>query len=108
MLIRMPNPIYRRMKGDLRRPHPYAPTTDTTLECTDYVAVPDVFYVKDPVVGAHVDHRAIVLAMKRADHNNKGVLHVHAHGGVASQDLAQSTWVHMRSASAPFKTRTRV
>ncbi len=91
MLIRLPNAIYRRMKGDLRRPHPHAlervgyvftkPTADTTLECTDYVSVPDAFYVKDSSVGAHVDHRAIVLAMKRADHENEGVLHVHSHGG---------------------------
>ncbi len=91
MLIRIPNAIYQRMKGDLSRPHPYAlervgylftkPTTCTTLECSDYLPVPDSFYVDDSSVGAHLDHRAIVLAMKRADHKNEGVLHVHAHGG---------------------------
>lgn len=79
------------MKGDLARPHPYAfervgyiftkPTNGSDLECIDYVPVPDEIYVRDTSVGAHVDHRAIVLAMKRADHNNEGILQVHEHAG---------------------------
>ncbi|MFC4765791.1 hypothetical protein [Effusibacillus consociatus] len=91
MLIRMHKTIYQRMKGDLSRPHPHAwervgyvfirPTQGTVLEATDYVPVPDEFYVRDSSVGAHVDHRAIALAMKRADHGNEGVLQVHEHGG---------------------------
>lgn len=99
MLMRIDKKIYQRMKGDLGRPHPYAfervgyvfikPTDGTGLECTDYVPVPDEFYVRDTSVGAHVDHRAIVLAMKRADHNNEGVLQVHEHGGKGTPRFSQ-------------------
>ena len=99
MLIRMDKTMYGRMKGDLRRPHPYAfervgyvfikPTNGTVLECNDYAPVPDEFYVRDASVGAHVDHRAIMLAMKRADHNNQGVLQVHEHAGKGMPGFSQ-------------------
>jgi hypothetical protein len=111
MLIRIPKTIYRRMKGDLGRPHPYAfervgyifikPTDGIDLECIDYVPVPDEFYVRDNSVGAHVDHRAIMLAMKQADHNNQGVLQVHEHAG-----KGKPTFSHVDVDSHPVYLRS--
>jgi hypothetical protein len=50
---------------------------------------------------SHVDYRAIVLAMKRADHNNEGVLQVHEHGGLGRPTFSavdyESHPVYLRS-----------
>lgn len=87
------------MRDDLRRPHPHAwervgyvfikPNSLNIVDIIDYVPIPDEYYINDPTVGAHVDHRAIVMAMKRADHNKEGVLQVHEHGGKGIPKFSQ-------------------
>jgi hypothetical protein len=100
MLIKMSKAIYEEMRGDLRRPHPHAwervgfvfvapILNNNILEVKGYLRVPDEFYIKDPTVGAHIDHRAIVLAMKRVDQNKEGVLQVHEHGGKGIPHFSQ-------------------
>lgn len=111
MLTRMSKPIFDKMRDDLRRPHPLAwervgyafikQSSVSILDIIDYESIPDEYYVKDSSVGAHVDHRAIVMAMKRADHNNEGVLQVHEHAGKGlprfSQVDLKSHPVYLRS-----------
>ncbi|MGG3561976.1 hypothetical protein ABES03_10260 [Neobacillus rhizosphaerae] len=91
MLISISKQNFNKIRDDLARPHPFAfervgfvfikPDSKNTINIIDYLSVPDEFYINNPKVGAEVDHRAIVMAMKRADHNNEGVLQVHEHGG---------------------------
>lgn len=103
--------IYEKMRADLHRPHPHAwervgyvfinSKSTKVLEVIDYISIPDEFYVKDPTVGAHINHRGIVLAMKRADHKSEGVLQVHEHRGegvpMFSQVDLDSHQVYLRS-----------
>jgi hypothetical protein len=87
------------MKGDLSRPHPHAwervgyvfvrQEAKDDLEIIDYVSIPDEFYIENSKVGAHIDHRAIVMAMKRADQNKEGVLQVHEHSGKGVPHFSQ-------------------
>lgn len=83
--------LQRKMRGDLSRPHPHASERvgfalfrlrGETLLLQSYISVPDEYYVRDTTVGAKIDHRAIALAMKVADHQGLGILHVHEHGGL--------------------------
>jgi len=87
--LRTPQSIHQEMRSDLRRPHPFAfervgyvftkPAGVSVLVVTGYESIPDQFYIKDSSVGARIDHRAIALAMKRADKNKEGILHSHIH-----------------------------
>jgi hypothetical protein len=87
--IRMTRNIYQAMKIDLSRSHPFAfervgfafvkPVGNSVLCVVGYEQIPDDFYIKDNTVGARIDHRGIAVAMKRADMNNEGILHVHIH-----------------------------
>jgi len=87
--LRMPQSIHQEMRSDLRRSHTFAferigyiftkPAGESVLVATGYQAIPDEFYIADNSVGARIDHRAIVLAMKRADGNKAGILHTHIH-----------------------------
>ncbi len=89
MQLRMTQSIHKKMRSDLCRSHPFAyervgymfvkPAGNTVLVATGYEIIPDEFYIKDKTVGARIDHRAIALAMKRADKNGEGILHVHIH-----------------------------
>ncbi|MGG1555643.1 hypothetical protein [Paenibacillus ferrarius] len=88
--LEMSYEIERQIRGDLGRPHPHAAERvgfaffqlkGETLHLNGYISVPDEFYVKDNTVGARIDHRAIAMAMKTADHKGFGILHVHEHGG---------------------------
>jgi hypothetical protein len=91
MLINLSKQTMKKLRGDLARPHPYAfervgfvfikPNSKNSIDIIDYLSIPDDFYIDNPNVGAEVDHRAIVMAMKRADQNNEGVLQVHEHAG---------------------------
>lgn len=91
MQLRMTQEIHQKIRSDLRRFHPFAyervgytfirPLGNDVLVVTGYESVPDEFYIKDKTVGARIDHRGIVLAMKRADKNKEGILHTHVHGG---------------------------
>lgn len=91
MLINLSKQNMKKIRDDLARPHPYAfervgfvfirPNSTKTIDIIDYLSIPDDFYINNPHVGAEVDYRAIVMAMKRADHNNEGVLQVHEHLG---------------------------
>lgn len=91
MQLRMTQEIHQEMRNDLHRSHPFAyervgyvfvrPSGDSILVVTGYESVPDEFYVNDKMVGARIDHRGIACAMKRADQNKEGILHVHFHGG---------------------------
>lgn len=89
MQLRMPQSIHQEMRSDLRRSHPFAvervgfiftkPAGDSVLVVTGYQSIPNQFYINDNSVGARIDHRAIALAMKRADMNKEGILHTHIH-----------------------------
>ena len=89
MQLRITEKIYKEMRSDLRRSHPFAyervgyifikPAGATVFVATGYEPVPDEFYIRDKTVGARIDHRGIALAMKRADKNREGILHVHIH-----------------------------
>ena len=91
MQLRMTQAIYQEMRGDLCRPHLFAyervgytfvnPAGGTVLVATGYEPVPDEYYIEDKTVGARIDHHGIALAMKRADKNGEGILHVHIHVG---------------------------
>ncbi|MEA1960488.1 MAG: hypothetical protein U9N81_04230 [Bacillota bacterium] len=89
MQLRMPQSIHQEMRSDLRRSHPFAfehvgyvftkPAGHSVLVVTGYQSIPDQYYINDNSVGARIDHRAIALAMKRADMNKEGILHTHIH-----------------------------
>jgi hypothetical protein len=91
MKIRILEDTHKEIRGDLSRPHAHAkervgfafvrPSGDSALVITGYQAVPDEYYLVDETVGARISHKAIAEAMKRADHHNEGILHVHCHGG---------------------------
>ncbi len=91
MQFRITQAMYQEVRSDLRRSHPFAyervgyifirPSGSNVLAATGYETIPDEFYIQDKNVGARIDHRGIALAMKRADLNGEGILHVHAHIG---------------------------
>jgi hypothetical protein len=89
--IRILNETYKEIRDDLSRSHPHAfervgfafirTAGDAALVMTGYLPVPDEHYIVDTTVGARINHKAIAMAMKRADHQKEGILHVHEHGG---------------------------
>lgn len=91
MQLRMTEAVYKEMRSDLRRSHPFAyervgyifikPAGPAVFVATGYEPVPDEYYIRDKTVGARIDHRGIALAMKRADKNQEGILHAHVHKG---------------------------
>lgn len=89
--LRILKDTYDELKTDLARVHPHAaervgfafvrPSGYSTLIVTGYLSIQDEHYLIDDTVGARINHKAIAMAMKRADHNKEGILHVHEHGG---------------------------
>ncbi|WP_027086298.1 hypothetical protein [Cohnella panacarvi] len=89
-LLEMTKSLHRQVRGDLGRPHSHASERvgfvfcllkGRTLRLTSYTSVPDELYIKDSTVGARINHQAIAMAMKKADHERLGILHVHEHWG---------------------------
>jgi len=90
MTLYIKSKVYENIRRDLQRPHPYAAervgfvfvkSINNKLEVTEYMTVPDKFYIKDPSVGASINHQAISTAMMRAFKTKEGILQVHEHGG---------------------------
>jgi len=91
--VRLTRGLYERAVADLRRPHPYAfervgffsarmgnaSHGHRLVLLTDYHAVPDDQYVKDPKCGARINSDSIRAAMQRVLDTGAGAFHVHVH-----------------------------
>ncbi len=91
--LRIPGALYRRIKCDLERPHPFAAerigflfvragsleTNGLLLLGHGYHALADERYMDDPEAGARIDSGAIREAMQRVLDGEGGAFHVHLH-----------------------------
>lgn len=90
--IRIPKPLYERVRSDLARPHPFAYervgflsaslkryAEEDLVLITDYYPVADEDYVDDPTVGARIGERVIDNVVQRVAEEGIGLFHVHAH-----------------------------
>ena len=94
--LRIPGALYRRMKCDLERPHPFADervgflfVRTGRLEAGGllllghaYHALADERYLDDPKAGARIDSGAIREAMQKVLDGQGGAFHVHLHNHV--------------------------
>lgn len=85
--------LYERVLTDLRRPHKTAAERVGFLGSTignrggegllvfltEYVPIPDEYYIEDPSVGARINSAAILMAMQRVLDTGQGIFHVHLH-----------------------------
>ncbi len=95
LIIRLAYPLYKAVKADLTRPHPFAaervgflfskvgigPDGVILLLPVDYLPLPDEQYVDegDPLIGAAINGAAIRSAMQRVLDSGMGAFHVHMH-----------------------------
>lgn len=93
-VLRIPRRLYKSVRSDLKRPHPFAAervgflsaapgsTTDSRLVLlSGYTSLPDERYVPDPFSGARIDSRAIQGSLQRVLDTGRGEFHVHMHPG---------------------------
>lgn len=99
MTLKIKPIIYENIRRDLYRPHPFAAervgfvftkSINNKIEITGYMAVPDEFYIKDPSVGARINHQAISRAMMRSFQTKEGILQVHQHRGYGIPSFSNS------------------
>jgi hypothetical protein len=91
--FRLLRALYEIIRQDLHRPHPHAaervgfvtakigngaglPKLVIAAECK---AVPDERYIRDPLIGARIDGKAILAAMQLARSHGCGLFHTHMH-----------------------------
>lgn len=90
--VKITKPVYERMRADLNRPHPFAfervgfmfakkdiAEDSVTLFATEYLSLPDEYYIDDPDVGARINSAALRRVMERAYSTKECILHVHLH-----------------------------
>jgi Dinucleotide-utilizing enzymes involved in molybdopterin and thiamine biosynthesis family 2 len=114
--LRITKALYEEMRSDLLRSHPFASerigylfvktSGKEVLVASGYESVPDEFYVKDKTVGARIDHRGIALAMKRADNNQEGILHVHIHPRSGNPAFSKADLIDHPNFLRSFKNAT--
>lgn len=97
MDIRFSGTLYRQVVADLVRRHPFAAERvgfimgrygtagpdPVTVLLTQYRAIPDGHYLKDPKVGARIGPEALATAMQivhAGRESREGIFHVHFHG----------------------------
>jgi proteasome lid subunit RPN8/RPN11 len=99
MMINIRSNIYRNIRKDLRRPHPYAAERvgfvfikydNDRLEVTGYMSIPDEFYINDPSVGASINHHAISRAMMRAFETKESIFQIHIHEGYGIPNFSRT------------------
>ena len=91
--IKISEPLLNQVTKDLIRPHEFAfervgflftrigkiTAKKTLLLFTDYMSVPDNYYLNDPDVGARISGDAIRAVMQRILNTKEGAFHVHMH-----------------------------
>ena len=100
--IRLTKELYDSILQDLKRPHDHASERvgfsyaklqtlgdgEYLILMTKYEPVADMNYIKDRLVGAHINSDAILVAMQEVFGNTCGAFHTHMHWGSGIPDFS--------------------